>query len=231
MARHQGHRPVARRKPACGAHHHVGAGKRAHHVDRLDPLAEIAVRRIAEIGDVVRRHRDDSGIALEGMAGGADQGKIAFIGACENQPSVAVLEHIDVVAVEQAADDDLVHLCGGNLRRGHAQHRLGDGRRPGAGGVGDRPCRDDLAKAAIDRHQPPFLAAFGPGAACAGANHRAARRGIDGGEDHQPGIVHDAVGILKGGAERPFQRVAYGMVSDVEGGRGRQAAARSQPVI
>ena len=82
--------------------------------------------------------------------------------------------------------------------------------------------RDDLAKAAIDRHQPPFRAAFGPGAARAGANHRAARRGIDGGENHQPGIVDDAVGILEGGAERPLQRVADGMMGDVDGRRGRQ---------
>ena len=121
------YRRIALMSPAGRSRHHIGAGKRPHHVDRLDPLAEIAVRRIAEIGNVARRHRDDGGIALEDMADGADQGKIALIGTCENQPSVAVLKHIDVVAVEQAADDDLVHLYGRHLRRRHAQHRLGHG--------------------------------------------------------------------------------------------------------
>ena len=216
------HRAVPLISPARRLHHHVGAGKRAHHVDGLDPLAEIAVRRIAEIGDVAGRHRDDGGIALEGMAGGADQREIALIGACEDQPSVAVLEHIDVVAVEQAADHDLAHLDGGDVRRRHAQHGLGDGRRPGPGRVDDRPCRDHLAKAAIFRHQPPLLAAFRPGAARAGTDHGAARRGIDGGQNHQAGIVHDAVGIFEGGAERPLQRVADRMVGDIEGGGRRQ---------
>ena len=52
------------------------------------------------------------------MADGADQGEIALIGAGEDQPAVAVLEYIDIVAVEQAADDDLADLDRGKLGAG-----------------------------------------------------------------------------------------------------------------
>ena len=42
--------------------------------------------------------------------------------------------------------------------------------------------------------------------------------GIDGIEDHQPRIVHHAVGIFKRGAERPLQRVADRVVGDIDRG-------------
>ena len=49
--------------------------------------------------------------------------------------------------------------------------------------------------------------------------------------DHQPRIVHHAVGIFERGAERPLQRIADRMVGDIDRRRGRQTAARGQPVI
>ena len=80
--------------------------------------------------------------------------------------------------------------------------------------------------AAIDRHQPPDLAPLGAGAARAGADHGAARRGIDGGQHHQAGIVDDAVGIFERGAERPLQRIADRMMGDVDGGGSAADALR-----
>ena len=85
--------------------------------------------------------------------------------------------------------------------------------------------------AAIDRHQPPGRAPLRPGAARAGADRSPPRRRIDGGENHQPGIVDDAVGIFERGAERPLQRIADRMMGDVDGGGCRQARARGQPVV
>ena len=43
-----------------------------------------------------------------------------------------------------------------------------------------------------------------------------ALRGIDGIGDHQPRIVHHAIGIFKRGTEWPLQRVTDGMVRDVD---------------
>jgi len=40
--------------------------------------------------------------------------------------------------------------------------------------------------------------------------------GVDGIENHEPGIVHHAIGIFKRGAEWPLQRVTDGMVRDVD---------------
>ncbi len=72
--------------------------------------------------------------------------------------------------------------------------------------------------AAIDRHQPPGVEPLGADATRAGADHGAPLGGIDGIQDHQPRIVHHAVGIFKRGAERPFQRVADRMVRDIDRG-------------
>ena len=71
----------------------------------------------------------------------------------------------------------------------------------------------------------------GAGAARAGADLRAACRGIDGGENDQPRIIHHAIGIFERGAERPLQRIADGVMGDIDSRRGRQAVARSQAVI
>ncbi len=165
------------------------------------------------------------------MAHGADQREIALIGAGENQPPVGVLEHIDVVAIEQPPDHDLAHLHQAKLGHWLPQYGFGNGRGPGPGRIDERARRDHLAMAAIDRHQPPDLAAFGAGAARAGADHGAPRRGIDGAQHHQPGIVDDAVGIFERGAERPLQRIADRMMGDVDGRGRRQTAARGQPVV
>ena len=70
--------------------------------------------------------------------------------------------------------------------------------------------------AAIDRHQPPGVEPVGTNAARAGADVSAPLRGIDGIGDHQPRIVHHAVGIFKRGAERPLQRIADRMVRDID---------------
>jgi hypothetical protein len=70
--------------------------------------------------------------------------------------------------------------------------------------------------AAIDHGQPPDVEPVGANAARARADRGAPFRGIDGIGDHQPRIVHHAIGIFKGGAERPLQRVADGMVRDVD---------------
>jgi hypothetical protein len=71
--------------------------------------------------------------------------------------------------------------------------------------------------AAIDHGQPPDVEPVGANATRAGADHRAPLRSIDGIGDHQPRIVHHAIGIFERGAEWPLQRVAHGMVGDVDG--------------
>ena len=194
----------------------VGAGDRPDYIRWFDPLAKIPVSGIAEIRDIASRHRDDRGIALERMPHGADEREIAFVGACEDQPPVAVLEHIDAVGIEQAPDDNLADPGGADARRQHAQHGFRDRGGPGAGGIGQRPRRDHLAMAAVDHDQPPDVEPVGANATRAGADHRAPLRGIDGIGDHQPRIVHHAIGIFKRGTEWPLQRVTDGMVRDVD---------------
>ena len=97
--------------------------------------------------------------------------------------------------------------------------------------VGQRPRRDHLPMAAIDHHQPPGIEPVGANAARAGADLGAALGGIDGIGDHQPRIVHHAIGIFERGAEWPLQRIADRMVRDIDRHRGRQIAVRGQPVV
>jgi hypothetical protein len=73
------------------------------------------------------------------------------------------------------------------------------------------------ARAVIDHGQPPDVVPVGANAPRASADHCSPLRGIDGIGDHQPRIVHDAIGIFERGAEWPLQRVADGMVGDVDG--------------
>ncbi len=150
------------------------------------------------------------------MPHGSDQREIALVGAREDQPPVDVLEHIDVVGIEQASDDNLADLGDAAARRRDAQYGFRDGSGPGPGSVGQRPRRDHLAMAAVDRHQPPDVEPVGANAARAGADVSAPLRGIDGACDHQPRIVDHAIGIFKRRAERPLQRVADRMVRDVD---------------
>ena len=85
--------------------------------------------------------------------------------------------------------------------------------------------------AAIDHHQPPAVEPVGAHTARAGADVGAALGGIDGIENHQPGIVDHAVGIFEGKADRPLQRGADRMVGDIDGGRRRQTGARGKAVV
>jgi len=85
--------------------------------------------------------------------------------------------------------------------------------------------------AAIDQRQPPDVEPVGANAARAAADVGTPLRGIDGRESNQPRIVHHAIGIFEGGAERPLQRVADRMVRDIDRRRGRQPRRRGQPVI
>ena len=161
------------------------------------------------------------------MADRADQREIALIGAGKDQAAVVVLEHIDIVAVEQAADHDLADLGGAERRRRHPQHGVGDGSGPGAGGVHQRPCGEHLAMAAVDHGQPPDVGAVGADAARAGADVGAALGGIHRAEDDQAGIVDHAIGIFERRAERPLQRIADRMVGDVDGRGSRQMPPRA----
>jgi hypothetical protein len=70
----------------------------------------------------------------------------------------------------------------------------------------------------IFRHQPPDVEPVGTDATRAGADHGTPLGGIDGIGDHQPRIVHHAVGIFKRGAEWPLQRIADRMVRDIDRG-------------
>ena len=151
----------------------------------MQVLTEIAVRRIAEIGDLGGGHRHDRGIAGEGARDAADQREIALIGAGEDQPLVAVLEHIDAVRIEESGHHDLADLHRRGLRHRLAQDGLSDEPGPGAGGVGERPRGEDLAMAAVDHREPPDLATIGADAARAGADHSAALGRVDGVEHHQ----------------------------------------------
>ena len=89
----------------------------------------------------------------------------------------------------------------------------------------------DPTPAAIDHRQPPDLEPVGANAARAGADVGAALGGVDGIGDHQPRIVHHAVGIFEGGAERALQRIAERMMGDVDGRSTGQSAWRGKPVI
>ena len=164
------------------------------------------------------------------MADGADQREIARIGAGEDQPAVAVLEHIDIVGLEQPPNHDLAELH----RGGAAEQRLPqDGFRdrcgPGARSVGQRPRRDHAAMAAIDHREPPDVGAVGADAARAGADHGAALGRIDGIGDHQPRIVDHASEYSKAMPNGRFSALPIGwwVTSTVSDG-GRAAAAPSR---
>src|SRR3984893_7598726 len=125
-------------------------------------------------------------MALERVPHGADQREIALVWAGEDQPPVNVLENIDVVGIEQTPDDNLADLGGADARWRHAQYGFSDRRGPRAGGVGQRPRRDHLATAAIDRRQPPDIEPVGANAARAGADNGAPLRGMAVRPVHQP---------------------------------------------
>ena len=156
------------------------------HIGRIEPLTEIAVGRVAQISHIARGHRDDGGIALEGLTYGPYQREIALIGTREDQPMVAVLEHIDIVRLEQTPDDNLAHPARAEHGWSHSQDRLGDRRRPGATGIGERPRRDHAAMAAIDYRQPPDVEPVGANAARTSADIGAPLGRIDRIGDHQP---------------------------------------------
>jgi hypothetical protein len=82
--------------------------------------------------------------------------------------------------------------------------------------------------AAVDRGQPPAVRAIGADAARAGADRGATRRGVDGIEDHQPGIVDHAIGIGEGLAEWTLQRNADRMVVEIDRCRCRQVVPGCQ---
>src|SRR6185312_17470510 len=117
---------------------------------------------------------------------GADQGEIALMGARENQPPIAVLEHVDVVGIEQSPDHDLACSDRVGAMRWLPQYGFGNRSGPGPAGVDQGPGSDDLTAAAVDRDQPPEVAAVGADAACASTNVGPPFRGIDGVGDHQP---------------------------------------------
>ena len=129
-----------------------------------------------------------------------------------------MLEDVDIVGLEQAADNDLVELGRGRARRRHTQDGFRRRQGPGAGGNAKRAGGEHAAAAAVDNHQPPDIPPVGPNAARAGADLGPAGSGVDGIENHQAGIVDHAIGIFERGAKRPLQRVADRMVSDVDGG-------------
>ena len=135
------------------------------------------------------------------MPNGADQREVAFVGAGENQPPVIILEHIDVVGIEQPPDHDLADLDRGNPGRGHPQHGFRDRRGPGTRCVDQRARRDDLTVPAVDHRQPPDVEPVSADAARAGADVGTPLGRVDRIEHHQPGIVRHAVGILKRKAE------------------------------
>jgi len=90
--------------------------------------------------------------------------EIALIGACEDQPPVAVLEHVDIVGLEQAPDDDLADLGrdpAARRRAGAGWFRPPSRSRPPGGGPARRARGDYPPVAAVDRHQPPELRPVG----------------------------------------------------------------------
>ncbi len=85
--------------------------------------------------------------------------------------------------------------------------------------------------AAVDHRQPPEIVPVGADAARAGADVGAPLGRIERIGDHQPRIVHHAVGIFERGTERPLQRVADRMMGDVNRQGRRQIHPRRQPVV
>src|SRR5579872_4996415 len=97
-----------------------------------------------------------------------------MIGARENQPTVVVLEGVDIIGLKQPADDDLAHFDWNCARRRRSQYGLGNDWREGAGRVGERSCRDNLAMTAVYHGEAPDIEPVGTNAARASADHRAA---------------------------------------------------------
>ena len=184
-----------------------------------DVLAEIAVGRVAEIGDVGGVDRDDGGIAGEGMRDAADQREVALIGAGEDQPPVGVLEHIDIVGIEQAAAPRSGRSGPPPVSgKGMAQDGFGDDAGPAARGIGERPRRDHLAMAAVDHREPPDLLAVGADAARAGADRRRPRSAASTAFSttrRESSTTQSE--YSKASAERTLQRIADRMMGDVDG--------------
>jgi hypothetical protein len=149
------------------------------------------------------------------------------------RPAVIVLEHVDIVGVEQAGNDDLARLHRDEAlpQRRLAQDGLVHRRDPGSCNVGQRPRRDHLAMAAINHRKAPDVGAVGTNAAGTGLDHGAAGRGIDGVGDHEPGDIHQGIRIFEGDAEWPLQRVADRMVRNVDSLGWRQRGHSAEAVV
>ena len=80
--------------------------------------------------------------------------------------------------------------------------------------------------------QPPALAvAVGGLEAGAGADHRAARRGVAGVQHHEPGVVDPAVGVFEGLDEARLQRLARRVAAEVEGAGAGQDPPAAEVVV
>ena len=199
----------------------------AHDIGGANLLYEMAVRRRAEIVDLIRCNLCVFG-GFDRHVRGADEGLVTFISDGEHDPPVGLLQHIGLVMVEQSGHDDVTALD-----QPHATARIGTGQRqrfgnPRAGGI------DEVARfyrAPVGQVGTPDIA-FAPRRHQSRLRHyfRAVPRGIDGIEDNQPRIVDPRVRIDKALA-RPLEGFEIGGVTLPKRARARQADPAADGVV
>ncbi|OIQ67565.1 hypothetical protein GALL_508540 [mine drainage metagenome] len=202
---------------------------------RRHRLAQIGAGGAAQIFDFRRAGVDVGRVAGEVQIGGADQGKVVFIGNQEEDAVVCVLENIAEIPVVQLGDDDVAPLNKANrCRNVCADHRTADVGDPRARRVDQRARPDCAAFPGLlvpQGYRPQAVGAFGRHAGGAGRDRGAAIGGIAGVQHHQAGIFHPAVGIFEAAGEFRLQNGAGGNVAQPQGAGGRQALASAQVVI
>ena len=211
------------------------AGEGGGHLLGAHGAGEVAAGHVTEIGNLCWIRRGGGGVAGEFTLGGADQGEIPLIGKGEKNPAVGVLEDIGPVVIEEAGQDDMAAPDEAGLAGFRAVEAVADHfSDPGAGCVDQDP-RGGLigaAAAKVTELQLPVIAGRGGGHQFgARVDAGSAPGGVQGVEDHEPGVVHPAIGVFVAAPVSRLQGGARFVVAEVEGSGGRQVPVSVEPVI
>ncbi len=139
-------------------------------------------------------------VAVVLMVGGADQAELAEVRRDEHDAPVLVLQDVGVLTFIEFRHDDMAALDQAHAVRGCLPELLFDERgHPRAGGVDQGACADRKAAAILtfQMQVPERFAAARTDAASAGVDmgpQLACRHGI---ENHQPGVIDPAIGVLE----------------------------------
>ena len=168
----------------------------------LNTLTEIAVHNPAKIGNVFSRGGYRIRVATVILFCCADQCEVAFEGNGINHSLVVVLQHVDVLVIEQTFHHDLTDPSEAGLNTGQMQDGLGCPVAPCPGRVDQHARGNDIAVATINHCELPDIRTVGARAPCAVSDGGSTLGSVASIGDDEPIFIDDAVGKFKCNTKR-----------------------------